>query len=177
MLRLISLLAGMLICHVAGAQSLYKCKGANGVTAYQEKPCSADADTVDRRWIAAEPDSASKKVTSGGNPVTQSTLTQQFGGYVAQNRMPGTAPTPVAPNSNGDKSVGYACSANGSTWFQEEPCPKFKTAHGYWADTGQSGTSFTTVEQRPATKKDMCSGKLSTGSSARDTYAKKKIRC
>ena len=51
------LILALLIPATAGAQTMFKCKGADGVTTYQQTQCEDDASTVDARHVAREADS------------------------------------------------------------------------------------------------------------------------
>lgn len=184
----------------AEAQTLYKCKGANGVTAYQEKPCSESSTTLEERDLPQTENTQPKRPVktqhqyyfANGQPIDPSLkVIPNYpvpAGPKAPPQQPAAPRKPLltipgavtyTPNAQHQKSpdhVGYQCDDGGRRWTQKTPCPDMRTLFGH-DRRGRRSAATVRVNQEELTKKGLCSGKQSIGSSGNNTYEKKKYGC
>lgn len=163
------LLLILLLPCAAGAQTMFKCKAADGTTAYQQRPCEG-AKEVGSSYVAPVADSGPAWSGSEERPVE---LGAQPAGPAA----------PPAADSAPAEAVAYQCSAGSKQWVQEAPCPatrrgnEFVQLNGALVDGKPAhGTAVrrvdVPVEQRAVTASEVCSGAVR----AADTYATNQLK-
>ena len=145
-------------CMADGAQAgaIYACKGAHGVTSYQNMPCAKAADELGH---GAYSDALARPPT----PPPPQYVPPPVASAPASSPATGAAYVPAPPAA----SAGFRCTAGPRTWIQLIPCPATYTkttdidAEGY-TDSGEhvNGTADFTqqlpVQQDALDRSTLC---------------------
>lgn len=169
------LMAGTLFATPILAAPVYKCKGKQGETIYQNLPCPNGTKPVAKGEYAPAPDSPDQYYAAAraANEIRERQAA------AADNAIVGTSTT--APSQAGSPSA-YQCSAGKRIWIQQTPCPATSTrsvadsyhVEGTLVTTGEhvSGTAtgahreVVPVQSQSLNKNDACT---SLGKGARTT--------
>ena len=110
----IAVVAALAASHAAGAADIFECKGANGVTSFQNEPCAPRQKTMAHGSYQREPDAPSSYQPPPGQYQGAEPMTRTRTGAVIA--------APGDP-SRQQATVAYQCTAGDRRWVQYSPCP------------------------------------------------------
>jgi hypothetical protein len=156
---LLSLLVLAVVAAPAHALTIYKCTDADGLVAFQEKPCSAHTRGGEFA-VRAEPavaDAAPTAVAPAPRAgKTRATASSRSRNPPASRRRTRTPVVTVAPDAS------WECrAANGDVFYQHSPCPaaiagNVELRHAATRGRSRAGTAAVAVSGRPIARADAC---------------------
>ena len=159
------------------AQTMHKCKNADGTTAYQQTPCSDDERTLETRYVTPE---ANTVYPQRSDPLPQSPARG------TEMESSSRTQSPAFASYQQEEVIGYSCNNGRRTWMQSKPCTGGTTYTQLAPQTMRSNTGqiqqhyrayeyYRPTSQQTLTREGLCSGRQSSGSKATDVYQRNKM--
>ena len=186
---LVSLLFFLILIHQAAvAGTIFKCKDAKGVVAFQQVACPA-GQGIGAKSFQRVPDSPNQAPND-----TREELIERLEAIVAKQEQ-AAAPRVGGGNGQGEAPPsGFVCDDGRTRWVQSKPCPASTEHYETHAINGTTNTGvpvhgttrqkvINPVEQKSLSRAEICeqlrnnsATKSTPGASASEAYERNKLR-
>lgn len=145
--------SSLLAAAAAHAESVYRCRGADGALAYQDRPC-AKAQGQTQVELA---------------PVPPSAPSPDYGAPAARTRTSADGRRAASPRRAASAPSSFECRAtNGEVFYRHSACPKSIATRGEGGRRRGGGANLVPVSATPLTRSEACKRIGGAGRSGRE---------